>query len=179
MPFWHFGAFLLRLGDEIPQFDQVEASGSQAEVESDLLKACMPELAKPGNHLGPTEKFFDLLAILQALPIAGMPGGAAIYRRPLLLAGNMWGDIELSHVLHMVGSVICFVGSDGDVLFPVSLLALRHLLGRSLFSRTIGVGCLNLGNKPVIVLDHGMSHDTEFGGCALALLVEPGVRVGG
>lgn len=100
--FRHSGAFLLRLGDEIPQLDQVETAGGQAEVEFDLLKPCIPELAESSYHLGPAEEFFDLLAILQALTVAGMPGGAAIYRRTFLLAGNMQSDIEFPHVLDMV-----------------------------------------------------------------------------
>ena len=120
------GAVLLGLGHKISQFYQVETSGGQAEVESDLLQPDMPELAKPGYDLGPAEELFDLLSVLQALLVGCVSGGAAIDRRTRLLAGDMRSNIEFPHVLNEVGAVISFVGCHGDSLCPVPLLALHE-----------------------------------------------------
>lgn len=137
--FGTFGAFLLRLGNEISHLHQVEASGSQGEVESDLLKPDMPELAEPGDDFGPAEELFDILPVLHALPVGCMTGGATVNRGPLLLAGDMRRNFEYAQLLDEVRGVIPFVGSYGDALCPVPLLALHHLLGGAALGGAIGM----------------------------------------
>ena len=91
-------------------------------------------------NLGPTEELFDLLPSLGTLLVGRVPGDASVYCCALLLAGNMRCDVQFAHVLHKVGSVIAFVGDNGDPFFPAPFLTLHHLVGSLTLGMPIGMG---------------------------------------
>ena len=61
--------------------DEIVCGGSQHEEPLHQAAAAMPGLAQTPNLLHPPERFFDLLALDGADPIAGMAGRARIDRR--------------------------------------------------------------------------------------------------
>lgn len=141
---------------EISEFYQVEATGGQGEVESDLLKAHMSELPESSDDLCPTEEFLDFLSIFHALLVGVVPSGATVNRCPLLFAGNMRRNLEFAHVLDKVRGIKAFVGSYGDTFGSFALLPFHHFLGSLAFGGPISLGYLNLGDEAVVILIMGV-----------------------
>ncbi len=124
--------------------------------------------------------YFDPLADGLAQSVALVPGHAAIKGRPTPrgVLRHVRGHVHRPKLVDEVLRVISLVSAQRD---PVRAIrpGLHHGEGGDPFGVAVGLGDAGVHDQPMAVLHQGMTHEAELGFHALALAIQPRLRIGG
>src|SRR5262249_2455766 len=158
--------------------NEVVCCSSEHEEPFDQAATAKQSLAHTPYRVDPPDRFFDLVALDGADPIAGMAGRARIDGRTAVsvVLRNMRRAAALAAAGDEVGRVIALVSAN-RAAGPGSVL--DHIERRSAFGRAISLGHPRIDEEPIAVLHHQMPHVTELGLLAWPLAQQPGIGIGG
>src|SRR5215207_5740114 len=128
-----------RGGEDFGDADEIICGGREYEEPSDPIAAAMTCLAQRADGLDPTERFLDLLALLLANRIAGMPRRTRVDRGAAL--GVVLSDVGCAATLTTagdeVGGVVAFVGPNRAAGISI---VVDHVEGGFALGGAIGLG---------------------------------------
>ena len=169
------------LGDEPRQAQEIVSGAGEDEDPVHLMQTAQLDLPNRAGLLEPSEALLDQPSPAQADRVAGMPGGSAIHVRAasLLVLRYMRGHVERPGGGDEVLGVVSLVGTDGDTPQAAFLLRFQQQQSGFALGIAIGLGGHRGGDQAVTVLHQRMAEIGQMRLLAVALLVEPGVRIGG
>ena len=147
----------------------------------DLVQSAQLHLAHWTGLLEPSESLFDQPAAVQADGVAGMPRGSAaeVGAASLLVLRHMRGDVQLACGRDEILGVVSLVRAYGDATLAAFLFVLEHQQRSLTLGIAVGLGRHGGGDQAVAVLHQRVSQIRQVRLLAVALLVQPRVRVGG
>ena len=173
---------LRRLLDDEPwQAQEVVGGAAEDEDPAHLVRAAQLHLVNRPGLLEPAEALLDQPSPAQTDRIAGMPGGSAIHvgAASLLVLRYMRGHVESSGGGDEVLRVVGLVGTDGDTPRAAFLLRFEQQQRGFTLGIAISLGGHRGGDQAVAVLHQRVAEISQVRLLAIALLVEPGVWIGG
>src|SRR5688572_2676236 len=168
----------LDTGEHIAQVQQAEGRERKQEFPAHPRKPAQLHFAQPADFL-PADSGFDELADLEARRVALVARGARIDGRTAGPGGvlrHMRGDVLVTQTGDEFCRVIRLVRPQG--LSAFSPQRLDHLGRRLPLGTAAGRRDLSLNDKAVAVLHHQVAEVAELRLLALALTVEPAIRIG-
>src|SRR5512142_2681211 len=139
----------------------------------------MPNLAKEGNRLQPSEAFLDPLSLPLADLVTLMPSRALINRTaaiPFEVLGHMRCDLHVATLGHELRRVKALVPSHRQPPLPQNLL--QHQQRRVALRPPVGLPHHRVHNQSVSVLHQQIAAVAQFRFLALALTRQLRFRIG-
>ena len=169
------------LSDEFGKPDQVVCSATEYEQPVHLRESSQLDLAQRASLFQPAKALLDQPTPAQANRVAGLPCGSAVQiaATALVVLRNMGCHIQLPHRAHKIVAVIGLVGAHRDPPLTTVLLLLQHQQCCVALGVSIGVRHHRRGNQPVAVLHQRVAQIAQLGLLAIALLVQPRIRISG
>jgi hypothetical protein len=146
-----------------------------------LVQTAQLDLAQRAGLLQPSEALLHQPAAAQADRVAGVPCGSPVEVRAALgvVLRNMQGDVELERSLDEVLRVAGLVRAQRDAPFAASALLFEQDQRGLAFGVAIGRGHHRGGDQAVAVLHQRVAEIGQMRLLAIALHVQPRVRIGG
>jgi hypothetical protein len=175
------GACLWSKGYQFGQPHEVVGGAAEDEQPVNLVQSAQLHLADRAGLLEPSKSLFDQPSAAQADGVAGMPRGSAVEVRaaPLLVLGHMRGDVQGTCGRDEILGVVSLVRAYGDAPPASFSLVLKHQQSGFALGVSIGLGHHGGGDEAVAVLHQRVSQIGQMRFLAIALLVQPRVRVAG
>ncbi len=175
------GWLRLLFRDQPRQPEQIVGGAAEDEGAVDLGQSAHLHLGESGCLLQPAEGLLDQPAATQADAVTSVPCRSAVHDRAsaLMVFGHMRRHVQGSCGSHEVLGVVGLVCAHGDAPRTALLLVGQHQQRGFALGVAIGLGGYRGSDQAVAVLHQRMAQIGQFGLPAVALFVQPRVRVGG
>jgi hypothetical protein len=149
---------------------------------SATLQPFVPDLPEQANRFQPSKGLFDKLSFPLTDLVARMARSAPIQSAPssaLRILGCMGRNVQASHLLDKLFSVIVFVSAKRQTALSFPFHLLHHRGARRSFCRPGCFGVRSGNDQSMSVIHHHMTQKGQLGLFALPLSIESGFRVCG